>query len=276
MGEAGSHLSRELRRLHQAAGRPSCRLLADLARRQRPPVRLTLATLSAWLSGTEVPADPVAFRFLVRALEDRVWRYGPVVPYWPLGWRAWERMRQRAAGEHAPAPRRAARPWRRLGQAAAALAAATATAAVIVLHDLPRPALVPPVVAAADGLTVAADPLPGAAPWYVARRVSGPAACPSSWACFYQYDDFNRRSPGWMILAHDPGGRATGCYDFTPPYDKAMSSWINNTAVAIAWHPAHHDHGPPHRMNPHARAAHLGLAARTASSFHILAGKARP
>ncbi|MEW9551095.1 peptidase inhibitor family I36 protein [Nonomuraea sp. NPDC050783] len=276
MGEARARLARELRWLYQAAGRPSCPRLTDLARRQRPPVRLTLATLSAWLSGTAVPGDPAAFRFLVQVLEDRVWQRGPVVPYWPLGWREWERMRQAATAERGapgppgPRPRWAGPRWRRLGGAVVAVAAAVTSTAV--LGHVPRAAGGPPVIAFADGLVVAADRLPGAVPWYVARRVSGPAACPSSWICFYQYDDFNRRSPGWMILAHEP--RTGGdCYDFAPPYDKAMSSWINNTPFAAAWHPAHHDHGPPYRMSPHARAAHLGGAARTASSFRMDAAR---
>ncbi|MEV0398749.1 peptidase inhibitor family I36 protein [Actinoallomurus sp. NPDC050550] len=315
MGEAQTRLPDQLRRLHEAAGRPSYRRLVDLARQQRPPVKLAAATLSEWMSGKAVPSDPAVFRFLVETLEERALRRGPAPTRRPQDWRVWERWRQEAMAERTaapaavtiaptappptaavtalpvvppptaevtappviPPPAAETAPRRRPYWIAAGIAAGTAAIAGTVLLVGHRPATAhqaaadpAPTVITADGTARAAERLPGPTTWYVAHDVSGPDACPATWACFYQNEDFNRRSAGWMILAQDPNGSESDSYDFTPPYDKAMSSWINNTPLDIAWHAEHHHHGPFFRMDPGARAARLGPAARTASSVHIL------
>ncbi|MFF7382841.1 tetratricopeptide repeat protein [Streptomyces griseoluteus] len=56
MGEHADRLRSELRALYEAADQPLLSQLVGIGRQQRPPVSVSDATVSAWLTGTSVPS----------------------------------------------------------------------------------------------------------------------------------------------------------------------------------------------------------------------------
>jgi hypothetical protein len=60
----------ELRVLYEAAGKPTYAAVCHQAKAQHPPVRMGTSTLSAWLKGDNVPADPRAVTFLIGYLAN--------------------------------------------------------------------------------------------------------------------------------------------------------------------------------------------------------------
>ncbi|MEV5508403.1 peptidase inhibitor family I36 protein [Streptomyces orinoci] len=298
-----------LRELRRAAGNPSYRSLSGSARTQRPPVSLGVATLSDWFNGRCVPSDPQALRFLVETLEARAERRAQGGSYRPRNWQSWERMRQEAlaearangargrvvapAGEEVREPDGQGQPvgharrwrcplwlvpWRRCIVVVPVVVGVLAVAAWLAgyLHTPVRTAGVsappvatyyrPPEVIAADGKSESAERLPGPNRWFVAHNVKGADACPPHWACFFKNPDFNA-DPGWMIMVQD----LEKTYELTGQYENAVSSWVNNMRVQVAWHPVHDAGGDLfYHMEPGARRARLGAADKTAQSIHTM------
>jgi len=82
----------ELRALYKAAGSPTYARIVHQAGQQRPPLRLTEQSLSDWLRGVSVPADPAAVGFVVSYLGAFAKRSGHHVR--GVDW--WEALRARA------------------------------------------------------------------------------------------------------------------------------------------------------------------------------------
>jgi hypothetical protein len=171
-----------------------------------------------------------------------------------------------------------ARRGRRLVRRAATVVAAAALVATGFVAARMTAGSAPPAQAAGVGQSTAslviigsdhknqvAEPLPGPNRWFVAHDVQGPDDCPDGWACFFQNEQFNTLSAGWMILAQDE----EKVYNLTGQYDKAFSSWINRTPVDIGWHEQPNAWGSWHGMEPGQRRATMGAEARTGSSVHI-------
>jgi tetratricopeptide (TPR) repeat protein len=90
---AAEVLATELRRLYEAAHRPTYGALISRARKQQPPVRLNSKTLSDWFSGKSVPRDARAVSFLIGHLEALAEQHGD---YQRRGEKWWQDQRQRA------------------------------------------------------------------------------------------------------------------------------------------------------------------------------------
>jgi tetratricopeptide (TPR) repeat protein len=69
-----------LRALYEAAGSPDLASLGRQAKKQRPPLTLSDATLSDWFSGKSIPFKEDEFRFLVNFLEARAAEKDPKCP----------------------------------------------------------------------------------------------------------------------------------------------------------------------------------------------------
>ena len=101
---AARRFAAELRDLHEAAGSPEYRLLAAQAARQRPPVNLSVSSISDWLTGKSVPSSETAVRFVVAFLQQRA-----RTPQRPMA--QWLRLHSDAQAR--PHRRRGGRPSRR-------------------------------------------------------------------------------------------------------------------------------------------------------------------
>lgn len=73
---APEEFAAKLRALHEAADSPKYAVMVRQAAQQRPPVKLTVQSLSDWLRGKSVPTDPAPVRFLVAYLAGLANRRG--------------------------------------------------------------------------------------------------------------------------------------------------------------------------------------------------------
>lgn len=103
--DAAHRFADELQALYQAAGKPDLATLCRQGAKQIPPVRLSDSTISDWLNGNTVPAQPEKLRFLVEFLEGRAERSARHGAVW------WEQLRSQAWRERqAGRQRRPAKP----------------------------------------------------------------------------------------------------------------------------------------------------------------------
>lgn len=98
----------ELRALYEAAGKPTYAAVCHQARAQRPPVRLGTSTLSAWLKGDNVPADPRTVAFLIGYLTNLAKRRNRGFAMHPSGW--WDALYKAAVEEKRGGRGRGGRP----------------------------------------------------------------------------------------------------------------------------------------------------------------------
>ncbi|MER7469590.1 hypothetical protein [Micromonospora sp. NPDC000018] len=93
---AAERFATALRELYEAAGSPEYRVVVRQGSQQPSPVKLTDSSLSDWLGGKSVPADPSAVRFLVPFLQGWAAKQQGY-PTRPLDW--WLTLRQQAWAE---------------------------------------------------------------------------------------------------------------------------------------------------------------------------------
>ena len=98
----------ELRSLYAAAGRPTYAAVCHQAKAQLPPVRLGTSTLSAWLKGHNVPADPRSVAFLIGYLANLAKRRDRSFETHPSGW--WDALYKAAVEEKRAGRGRGGRP----------------------------------------------------------------------------------------------------------------------------------------------------------------------
>ncbi|BCJ39791.1 hypothetical protein GCM10010168_93360 [Actinoplanes ianthinogenes] len=66
-----SRFVREFKQLYEQAGRPPLQTVQHDAAQQKPPLKVSISSLSDWFRGVTMPADPSAVRFLVDYLRRR-------------------------------------------------------------------------------------------------------------------------------------------------------------------------------------------------------------
>src|SRR5262249_46754411 len=80
--------------LYRAAGSPEYRRLVEQAAGRRPPVRLSVQSISDWLRGKSVPASWLVVRFLIVHLSELAAQRGTPVPV--LDWARLHEQARRA------------------------------------------------------------------------------------------------------------------------------------------------------------------------------------
>lgn len=96
-GQDGNHaqaFAEALRTLYKAAGSPPYSVLVRQGASQRPPIKLTDASISDWLNGVSTPSKPAIVDFLVRYLQPRTAQSTPEYRSSSLG--QWEELRRKA------------------------------------------------------------------------------------------------------------------------------------------------------------------------------------
>src|SRR5262249_17321915 len=83
-----------LKALYRAAGSPEYRRLVEQAAGRRPPVRLSVQSISDWLRGKSVPASWLVVRFLIVHLSELAAQRGTPVPV--LDWARLHEQARRA------------------------------------------------------------------------------------------------------------------------------------------------------------------------------------
>jgi hypothetical protein len=107
-GGKTAQFAAELRALYEAAGRPTYTAVCHQAKAQRPPVRVGTSTLSAWLKGDNVPAEPRAVVFLTGYLANLAKRRDRSFETRPSGW--WNDLYKAAVEEKRAGRGRGGRP----------------------------------------------------------------------------------------------------------------------------------------------------------------------
>ena len=106
-GPARTLFTQNLQALYKQARSPSLRTVIKRARSQDPPVKLSVSSLSDWLTGKSVPSDPQAVRFLTTYLTKHNRLYGRQTTAEPEEWlTVWNEARKESG-------RRRARPHTR-------------------------------------------------------------------------------------------------------------------------------------------------------------------
>jgi hypothetical protein len=109
-GPARTLFTQNLQALYKQARSPSLRTIIKRGRSQDPPVKLSVSSLSDWLTGKSVPSDPEAVRFLTTYLTKHARFYGRQATTEPEEWlTVWnearkESIRRRARRTHGPVP----------------------------------------------------------------------------------------------------------------------------------------------------------------------------
>jgi hypothetical protein len=98
----------ELRALYEAAGKPTYAAVCHQAKAQRPPLRMGTSTLSAWIKGDNVPADPRTVAFLTSYLANLAKRRDRSFEPRPAGW--WDALYRAAVEEKRAGRGRGGRP----------------------------------------------------------------------------------------------------------------------------------------------------------------------